>query len=160
MNLVIRKMTLDDLPQVVAIDQKSFSLPWPERSFRFECENPVSRCWVAELDSQIAAMLVAWMIVDELHIATIATHPQFRRMGIGTQLLSHVLLTAKEEGALTSLLEVRENNDAAQEMYRNFGYEEAGRREHYYSDNGEDALLMNLPHLDQWMAPAERLRGE
>lgn len=159
MSLVIRKMTVDDLPQVIAIDQASFSLPWPERSFRFECENPVSRCWVAEADGQVAAMMVAWMIVDELHIATIATHPGFRRMGIGHKLLDHALCYAKEEGAVTSLLEVRESNQAARDMYRSFGYEEVGRRENYYSNNGEDALLMTLEHLDQRMEPADSPRG-
>ena len=54
---------------------------------------------------------------------------------------------AKEEGALTSFLEVRENNLAAQEMYRKFGYIVSGRREHYYNDNGEAAILMTLESL-------------
>ena len=67
--LVIRKMTLQDLEQVVAIDQISFSLPWPVRSFQFELtDNEASRCWVADLDGRIVAMLVGWFIVDELQI--------------------------------------------------------------------------------------------
>jgi ribosomal-protein-alanine N-acetyltransferase len=148
MNCVFRKMTLDDLEQVIAIDQVSFSLPWPVRSFAFECENPVSRCWVAELDGRVVSMLVAWLIVDDVHIATIATHPDFRKQGIGKKILSHVLRSAKEEGAVTSFLEVREGNLAAQEMYRKFGYVESGRRENYYNDNGEDAILMTLESLD------------
>jgi ribosomal-protein-alanine N-acetyltransferase len=141
-------MTLDDLEQVIAIDQVSFSLPWPVRSFAFECENPISRCWVAELDGRVVAMLVAWLIVDDVHIATIATHPDFRKQGIGKKLLTHVLRSAKEEGALTSFLEVREGNLAAQEMYRKFGYVESGRRENYYNDNGEDAILMTLESFE------------
>ena len=148
MNCVFRKMTLDDLEQVIAIDQVSFSLPWPVRSFAFECENPISRCWVAELDGRVVAMLVAWLIVDDVHIATIATHPDFRKQGIGKKLLTHVLRSAKEEGALTSFLEVREGNLAAQEMYRKFGYVESGRRENYYNDNGEDAILMTLESFE------------
>jgi ribosomal-protein-alanine N-acetyltransferase len=148
MNCVFRKMTLDDLEQVIAIDQVSFSLPWPVRSFAFECENPISRCWVAELDGRVVAMLVAWLIVDDVHIATIATHPDFRKQGIGKKLLTHGLRSAKEEGALTSFLEVREGNLAAQEMYRKFGYVESGRRENYYNDNGEDAILMTLESFE------------
>ncbi len=86
MSYVIRKMTLDDLEQVVAIDQVSFSLPWPARSFQFELtDNPASRCWVADVDGRIVGMVVAWLIVDEIHIATIATHPDFRRQGIGKE---------------------------------------------------------------------------
>lgn len=148
MNYVIRKMTLDDLEQVVAIDQASFSLPWPARSFRFELtDNPASRCWVVELDGRVIAMLVAWFIVDELHIATIATHPEFRGQGIGKSLLLHVIQVAKEEGAIRSFLEVRQSNLIAQNMYRSFGFVEDGRRKEYYKDNGEDAILMSLDHL-------------
>jgi ribosomal-protein-alanine N-acetyltransferase len=153
MKLVIRKMTVDDVPAVVDLDQKSFSLPWPERSFRFELtDNPASRCWVAELDGNIVGMIVVWLIVDEAHVATIATHPDFRRKGIAKRLLSHALQKLMEQGARSSFLEVRESNLAAQEMYRKFGYEETGRRRRYYKDNDEDAILMNLDSLS-----AERL---
>ncbi|MBI3152045.1 MAG: ribosomal protein S18-alanine N-acetyltransferase [Chloroflexi bacterium] len=142
-------MTLDDFDQVVAIDQISFSLPWPARSFRFELtDNPASRCWVVELDGRVVAMLVGWFIVDELHIATIATHPEFRGQGIGRDLLSHALRSAREEGAVKSFLEVRESNEVAQKMYRSFGFVEDGRRSEYYKDNAEDAILMSLDHLD------------
>ena len=148
MSYMIRKMTLDDLEQVVAIDQVSFSLPWPARSFQLELtDNPASRCWVTDLDGRVVAMVVAWLIVDEIHIATIATHPDFRKQGIGKNLLAHTLRSAKEEGAITSFLEVRESNDAALEMYRKFGFVESGRREGYYKDNDEVAILMTLEAL-------------
>ena len=146
--MVIRKMTLEDFDQVVAIDQLSFSLPWPARSFRFELtDNPASRCWVMELDGRVVGMLVAWLIVDEIHIATIATHPDFRGRGIGRNLLSHALRSAMDEGVVKSFLEVRESNEVARKMYRSFGFMEDGRRKEYYKDNGEDAILMSLNHL-------------
>lgn len=149
MNLFIRKMTLDDVPAVVEMDKLCFTLPWPERSFRFELtDNDASRCWIAEVDGHIAGMVVAWLFVDEAHIATIATHPDFRRQGIARKLLSHTLLYAMKEGARSSFLEVRESNSAAQDMYRKFGYIEVGRRKRYYKDNDEDAILMNLETLD------------
>jgi len=127
------------------IDLLSFSMPWPERSFRFEVtSNPAARCWVAEAEGRIVGMIVVWMIVDEAHIATIATHPDFRRQGIGDELLTHALVSALSEGAAKSLLEVRVSNEAAQRMYRRFGYVEDGRRPRYYKDNHEDAILMSL----------------
>lgn len=145
----IRRMTLDDLAQVVAIDTASFSLPWPERSFRFEItDNPASRAWVAETDGKIVGMIVSWLLVDEAHIATLATHPDFRRQGIARKLLIFSLQSMMSEGALTSVLEVREGNAAAQEMYRKFGFEESGRRPRYYRDNDEDAILMTLYKLE------------
>jgi len=143
MSFSIRRMALDDVEQVVAIDQASFSLPWPERTFRYEvAENSAARPWVVDVDGRIAAMIVVWFIIDEAHVATIATHPDLRRQGFGRKLLMYALNAAKEEGAKTALLEVRESNDEAQEMYRKFGFVEVNRRTHYYCDNGEDAILM------------------
>lgn len=149
MNSLIRRMTLADVPAVHEIDLLSFSLPWPERSFRFELtENQVSRGWVTELDGKIAAMLVLWFIVDEAHIATIAVHPDFRRQGIGEQILLHALRAARAEGAQRAFLEVRAGNAAAQAMYRKYGFTVAGVRRGYYKDNNEDAFLMNLEKFD------------
>jgi ribosomal-protein-alanine N-acetyltransferase len=148
MNLLIRKMTLEDLSAVIELDQMSFSLPWPERSFRFELtDNPASRCWVAEVDGKLAGMIVVWLLVDEAHVATLATHPDFRRRGIAKMLLSHALRKLLAEGARSSFLEVRVSNLPAQQMYRKFGYQEAGRKRGYYKDNNEDAVLMTLDTL-------------
>lgn len=148
-------MTVEDVPAVAALDQISFSLPWPERAFHFEVtSNPAARCWVAEVDGRIAGMIVSWLLVDEVHVATIATHPEFRRQGIAQKLLIHTLRYTSGEGAVSSFLEVRESNLAAQEMYRKFGYEDTGRRKRYYKDNGEDAILMTLENLN-----VEKLEG-
>ena len=156
MNLQIRKMTLEDVPTVLVLDQISFSLPWPERSFRFELtENTASRCWVAEVDGRVVGMVVGWLLVDEMHIATIATHPDYRRQRIATKLLGHTLLKSMDEGARTSFLEVRESNQAAQEMYLKFGYEKTGRRKRYYRDNDEDAILMLLKSLSRDRLPRD-----
>ena len=145
----IRRMTLEDVPQVVAIDQASFSLPWPERSFRFEIsENPASRAWVAEGNGKVVGMIVAWLLVDEAHIATIATQPDFRRQGIAGALLRYTLESMKAEGATYAVLEVRASNTSAQEMYRELGFIESGRRPRYYKDNSEDAILMTLEKLN------------
>jgi ribosomal-protein-alanine N-acetyltransferase len=144
-------MTLEDIPAVVELDRISFSLPWPERSFRFELtDNTASRCWVYEQDDKIVGMIVAWLLVDEIHIATISTHPEYRRQGVGRKLLTYALRYMSKEGAVTSFLEVRETNLAAQEMYREFGYEATGRRKRYYKDTNEDAILMTLTGLERF----------
>jgi ribosomal-protein-alanine N-acetyltransferase len=150
MNVAIRKMTLQDVPAVSQIDRMSFSLPWPEHSFQYEvAENRVARCWVAETeDRRIAAMIVSWIIVDEMHIATIATHPDFRRQGIGEQILRDALQDGRDAGAHLAFLEVRASNEGAQAMYRKFGFTVSGRRARYYRDNGEDAILMTLEPLE------------
>lgn len=148
MSLTIRRMTVEDVPAAHELDVSSFSLPWPERSLRFEVtDNLAARCWAAVLDDLLVGMLVLWMIVDEAHIATVATHPDHRRQGIASQLLLEALRSAHTEGARSALLEVRAGNQAAQEMYRKFGFEVVGRRERYYKDNYEDAVLMTLPRI-------------
>ena len=83
MKITIRKMTVEDVPEVAQIDRSSFTLPWPERAFYYEVsDNRAARCFVAETeDKHLAAMVVSWIIVDELHIATIATRPSSRGSG-------------------------------------------------------------------------------
>lgn len=155
MNFHIRRMMVEDVPAVAELDQLAFTLPWTERSFHFEVtSNPASRCWVAEQAGRIVGVVVAWLLVDEVHIATIATHPDVRRQGIAQALLVHALKSGAAEGAVSSFLEVRASNLAAQAMYRKFGYEETGRRPRYYKDNGEDAILMTLESLN-----VEKLEG-
>lgn len=147
-DLFVRRMIEADLEQVIAIDQISFSLPWPQRSFRYELtDNFTSRSWVVEVGGRVVAMMVGWFIVDELHVATIATHPDFRGCGIGKKLLLHALRAAREEGAIRAFLEVRERNEVAIWMYHRLGFVEDGRRKEYYKDNNEDAILMSLNDL-------------
>jgi len=148
MKVLFRRMRLEDVPAVHAIDLLSFSLPWTERSFRYEVtENPISRGWVVEAGGRIAAMLVLWFVVDEAHIATIATHPDFRRRGIGERLMMTALASARQEGARRAFLEVRAGNLGAQAMYVKYGFTVDGVRPRYYKDNNEDAILMSLEDL-------------
>ena len=154
----IRRMELGDVEQVHALDVASFSLPWPERSFRYEVQdNPNSRPWVVDRDGQIIAMLVIWIIVDEAHIGTIAVAENYQRQGVGRRLLAHGLLAARREGMLTAMLEVRQGNLAARQLYEQFGFTVAGVRPRYYRDNNENAVLMNLADLQ---SEAVRLRLE
>jgi [ribosomal protein S18]-alanine N-acetyltransferase len=152
--IVLRPMRLEDVEQVHDIDVLSFSLPWTERSYRFELtENPAAALFVAEISdadgkAQVVGMISTWFIIDEVHIATIAIHPDYRRRGIGRRLLAHGMLHSAYKGANTAMLEVRRSNLGAQDLYRQFGFVEIGIRAHYYQDNNEDALLLNLEPID------------
>jgi ribosomal-protein-alanine N-acetyltransferase len=144
----IRRMRVDDLPQVQAIDEISFSSPWPKNAYRYELlENPNGHCWVAEIDNKIVGLLVCWLVVDEGHIATIAVHPAHRGQGISRALVVSGLADLISKGAASVTLEVREGNLVAQNLYRYFGFEEVGLRKHYYKDTNEDALLMTVKPL-------------
>jgi [ribosomal protein S18]-alanine N-acetyltransferase len=83
-----------------------------------------------------------WLMVDEAHITTIAMHPDFRRHGLGEFMLMHLIEIAYSISAKWVTLEVRVSNYNAQNLYRKYGFREAGVRHKYYSDNQEDALIM------------------
>lgn len=168
MPVSIRPMALGDVEAVYAIDKMSFSMPWSERTYRYELtENRNTLLLVAEAASpggsrELVGMLVTWLIVDEAHIGTIAVHPGFRRQGIGRRLIATCLLEVRSRGAQQALLEVRRSNLEAQRLYKRFGFEVVGLRPRYYRDNNEDAILMTLKNLDERalrQLAAERLPG-
>jgi ribosomal-protein-alanine N-acetyltransferase len=169
----IAPMTPEDIPAVMAIERASFPRPWPERAYRYELtENPNAHFIVARLPTPAAAappspwrwlasrlgLVVAapngrtlivgfagmWLQVDEAHIATIATHPDWRGRGIAQRVLLALLREAQRCQAQTVTLEVRVSNLVAQRIYQKFGFREVGRRRAYYQDNREDALLMTI----------------
>jgi [ribosomal protein S18]-alanine N-acetyltransferase len=83
-----------------------------------------------------------WLMVDEAHVTTIATHPNYRNRGLGELLLTSLIDIAYDIGARQVTLEVRVTNSTAQNLYRKYGFRETGVRPRYYSDNHEDALIM------------------
>lgn len=83
-----------------------------------------------------------WLMVDESHITTIAVHPDYRGQGVGETLLSALIGISYDIGARMVTLEVRVSNAIAQNLYRKYGFKEAGVRRRYYSDNHEDAYIM------------------
>jgi ribosomal-protein-alanine N-acetyltransferase len=151
----IRPMRLEDLEQVHAIDRMSFSIPWPENSYRYELlDNPRSMQLVVETDlpddpRQVVAVIVVWLIEDEAHIATLSVHPDYRGQGISRELLAATLIEAIRAGMRTATLEVRADNQIAQALYRRFRFDVYGRRPRYYRDNNEDALIMTVEGLDE-----------
>ena len=156
----IRPMQLTDVAQVHEIDQLSFSLPWPESAYRYELtQNLASASWVAEVERpdgtpRVVGLVVIWLIVDEVHIATIAVHPEYRGQGISQQLLAVVLRAALQRGARSATLEVRAGNQVAKALYRRFKFDLVGLRPRYYHDNQEDALIMtvDLSNASEYLA--------
>jgi ribosomal-protein-alanine N-acetyltransferase len=145
-------MQSGDLDAVSELDQLSFSAPWPKDSFRSELENPTSLCRVAEAafsdgTKQIIAAMVTWVILDEAHISTLAVHPAFRRQGIARRMMVDTLGICYERGVITVTLEVRAGNQAAQALYKQFGFDIVTVQRGYYSDNHEDAYIMTLKYL-------------
>jgi [ribosomal protein S18]-alanine N-acetyltransferase len=138
----------EDIPAVLEIERGSFSTPWPPEAFTQELShNRMARYLVARQGGAVVGYAGVWLMVDEAHITTFAVHPDWRRQGVGRRLMHALLLVATEMQAARMTLEVRVSNLAAQALYRGHGFEIAGRRERYYSDDGEDAYIMSTAHL-------------
>jgi ribosomal-protein-alanine N-acetyltransferase len=109
-----------------------------------ELERPWARVWVVRDEGAPRAFLLAWLVVDELHVLSVATLPAFRRRGMARALLEHAIAFAREQKVQTILLEVRRSNAAAIRLYRAFGFSATAVRPRYYADNFEDAVEMSL----------------
>ena len=117
------------------------------RLLRGPLEPPPSPAMEAELRS-IVGYAGLWLMTDEAHITTIAVDPDFQGNGIGELLLVALIDRARQIGARWLTLEVRISNDVAQRLYEKYTFKEMGVRRRYYSDNGEDALVMWTDPID------------
>jgi ribosomal-protein-alanine N-acetyltransferase len=155
-------MTLADLPAVHDIEHASFSTPWPDDAYRSEIEsNRLASYLVVRVGDQVVAFAGIWLMVDEAHITTFAVHPDWRRRGIGERLLLTLLDVSLERQAREATLEVRLSNVAARRLYEKYGFRPVGLRPRYYTDNGEDALIMTTEPLsgEATQRRIERLRA-
>jgi len=143
-------MRLDDVAAVHEIEQLSFRTPWPAYAFEQELKgNRLARYVVARASDRVVGFAGIWMMVDEAHLTTFGVHPDWRRQAIGRQLLLNLCELSIAIGARRVTLEVRESNEAARALYAAFGFAVVGRRRAYYSDDGEDALVMTTPELEE-----------
>ena len=147
--VVVDPMRLEDVPAVHGIEQLSFRTPWPAHAFEPELRSTrLARYVVARAGDTVVGFAGVWLMVDDAHVTTFGVHPEWRRQGIGRQLLLTLYELSVTLGARQMTLEVRVSNGAAQALYRSFGFEIVGRRPHYYTDDGEDALIMTTPALE------------
>jgi ribosomal-protein-alanine N-acetyltransferase len=137
-------MTTADLPEVLAIERASFTFPWSASFFVQELKVDCARSHLAIIDGVAAGYAIYWLLPREIDIHNLAVAPAYRRRGIARALLQTVIADARRETATRITLEVRKSNDAAQRLYHSLGFLAKGVRKGYYSDDGEDALVMAL----------------
>jgi len=150
--MTIERMTGADIRAVMRIEALSFTTSWPQSAFASELnDNKLAYYFVGRVPGgDIVAYGGIWVIVDDSHITTIAVHPDWRGKKYGEEMLVHLLHEATDRGASWITLEARESNEVAQNLYRKYGFTTVSTRRAYYSDNGENAVVM-------W---AGNLRGE
>jgi len=140
MKLNFRPMTEEDISEVYKIECLLFKDPWPLKSFQYEIKNNnISFPFVVEENHEIIGYIICWYYMNELHIGNIAVIPNRQRKGIGKFMLQKVFEYFPD--FYKAILEVRESNKKAINLYMTFGFETIYRRKAYYP-NGEDAFVM------------------
>lgn len=144
MNISYNLMTEADVDGVLDITNLCFSTPWSKSSITGELNNPLAKYIIAkDLESGLIVGFVGvWIVVGEGDITNIAVHPNYRKLGIGSKLLSSLLTLCEDLNCSLINLEVRVSNTSAQNLYKKFFFVETGIRKGYYEDNKEDAILM------------------
>ena len=137
-----------DLAEILEIERDSFPTPWSPELFRSEMANSISRMLVVKATQAQATVVVGyvvfWRVADEIHLHSIAVRKDLRKCGIASRLLSKVIRDCRPEGARFVTLEVRCSNLPAQKLYEKFGFSVRGVRRGYYTDTGENALIMSV----------------
>ena len=165
LGLAVERMTAADVPEVMAIEVASFTAPWSSRAFLYEIDRntastmlairrtePRGSPWSTAL-AQLGLIRKGavlgyggfWLLVDDIHISTLAVHSHFRNRGLGELLVLSLVERGLELGAQRATLEVRVSNLAGQSLYLKYGFAVCTRRRRYYSDNDEDAYIMATP---------------
>jgi ribosomal-protein-alanine N-acetyltransferase len=167
--VTVAPLTPDDLDEIMPLERQCFADPWTRRMYLNDLTTnematylSVRRTmddgrWTIAASGESSLVMVRgllsivayggfWLLMNEAHIATIASHPDWRGCGLGQWLMLALLDAAITRGAVSSTLEVRAGNLPARRLYEKLGYEVAGVRKHYYRD-GEDGVIMTTPPL-------------
>jgi [ribosomal protein S18]-alanine N-acetyltransferase len=135
---------------VAALEAACFTNPWTQEMLERELrQSEVARVYVLrDPDGRIRAFCTCWVILDELHINTIAVDPASRRTGLAASLMRQVMNEAARSGATRATLEVRASNEPARRLYASLGFTESGVRPLYYTQPEEDAIILWREGLD------------
>jgi [ribosomal protein S18]-alanine N-acetyltransferase len=140
--LKVREMRRGDVPQVLVIEASSSATPWTRAMFLSELGRPGTIDLVADRGGDVLGYIMVSRYADVWHILNVVVRQAHRGQGIGGQLLEELFLRAAGKPHLGFTLEVRVSNAGAIHLYRRKGFVDHGIRPGYYSDNGEDALIM------------------
>jgi [ribosomal protein S18]-alanine N-acetyltransferase len=140
--IVIRRMIQNDLEDVVTIENEVFSDPWSLNSFRTDLNNDMAYPLVAAIEEQVVGYACIYVVAGEIQIGNIAVAPEFRKYGVAKILMNEILRIAGENNCKSIFLEVRESNMTAQALYISFGFKTIARRDNYYRNPRENAIIM------------------
>lgn len=144
MDVSIREMFPEDVPEALRIERLSFTTPWSETSFFSEVYGQRSFTRVAECGGALVGYICMRHVADECHLLDLAVDPDYRGRGVAGMLLNSGFEAMREEGCRFLFLEVRESNLVSRKLYEKFGFRNIGTRKAYYLKPTEDAVIMML----------------
>lgn len=153
--VMIRRLTFEDLETVVAMEAANRPAPWTESVFRDEL-SAENRIYLAADQDGVVGWGGLMLVGDEAHVTNLLVDPEWRRRGIGLELMLALIEAAVSEGARHLTLEVRSTNEEARRLYARLGLAPVGVRRGYYGD--DDALILWVHDIDG-EAYRERLEG-
>lgn len=131
------------LTQIAHLERLCFSAPWSENALTLLTTG--QNGGFAALDGDMVVGYIGYLgVIDEYEITNVATHPDYRRQGIGAALLSALAEKAREQGATRITLDVRQSNAPAIALYEKFNFTPCGIRRNFYSNPRENAVVMEL----------------
>ena len=137
----IESMKEAQVPQIAALERVCFSDPWSEKSIFSELENPLS-CWLVAMDGErLAGYVGSQTVLGETDMMNLAVDPDYRRKGLGKELILSLIEALRQRESRCLTLEVRDSNAPARALYEGLGFQEIGRRKNYYRNPKEDALI-------------------
>jgi ribosomal-protein-alanine N-acetyltransferase len=136
-------MRQEDIEAICEIEQEAFTTPWTPGAFHNELtNNHFAHYIVMECGDRIAGYGGMWLIMEEAHVTNVAVQADYRGRKLGERLMRELQRTAAFLGAVRMTLEVRVSNHIAQSLYEKLGFKSVGLRRGYYTDNGENAVIM------------------
>tara|TARA_B100000945_G_C20295974_1_gene555634 strand:- start:64 stop:498 length:435 start_codon:yes stop_codon:yes gene_type:complete len=135
---------INQLEDILSIERISFTRPWTRNQITKDLQNGFnSENWVYKLNGNVIGYIFVSKIEDQFHLNNIAVHPDFLGQKIGSSLIKHIIIRAKNRKVNIILLEVSINNIIARKCYKSLGFIQVGIRKNYYS-KGDDAILYDL----------------
>jgi len=136
-------MRLSDIESVARVEKRCYTLTWNPNAYVTELSNTNAYYVVAKRDDgKVVGYGGIWVIIDELHVTTLAVDPASRGKKLGERLLNAMMTEGIRRGATRATLEVRQSNVVAQGLYHKYGFLDVAQRRAYYSDNSENAIIM------------------
>jgi ribosomal-protein-alanine N-acetyltransferase len=139
-------MSRADMPAIMALEQKLFPEDaWTPAMFAAEFAQPAARRLYLVAEAGTTLIGYAGMMFtggSQADVVTLAVDPARWGEGTGTALLMALVDEADKRGYEEVLLEVREDNPRARQLYLRHGFAEIGIRRAYYQPAGVDAVVM------------------